>query len=88
MPIPSTTILSLDAQLSLLYANALHYDTDVFRMQRQERRWQLPLLQSLARRDGGIFRGPQSRRRADRQVRIYLIDPFRWPVLCQHQSIS
>ena len=29
MPIPSTTILSLDAQLSLLYANALHYDTEL-----------------------------------------------------------
>ena len=37
MPLPSTTILSLDAQLSLLYAIALHYDTDVFRMQWQER---------------------------------------------------
>ena len=29
MPIPSTTILSLDAQLSLLYAIALHYDTEL-----------------------------------------------------------
>ena len=29
MPTPSTTILSLDAQLSLLYANALHYDTEL-----------------------------------------------------------
>ena len=29
MPSPSTTILSLDAQLSLLYAIALHYDTEL-----------------------------------------------------------
>ena len=29
MPTPSTTILSLDAQLSLLYAIALHYDTEL-----------------------------------------------------------
>ena len=29
MPIPSTTILSLNAQLSLLYAIALHYDTEL-----------------------------------------------------------
>ena len=29
MPIPSTTILSLDAKLSLLYAIALHYDTEL-----------------------------------------------------------
>ena len=29
MPTHSTTILSLDAQLSLLYANALHYDTEL-----------------------------------------------------------
>ena len=29
MPIPSTTILSLDAKLSLLYAKALHYDTEL-----------------------------------------------------------
>ena len=29
MPLPSTTILSLDAQLSLLYAIALHYDTEL-----------------------------------------------------------
>ena len=29
MSTPSTTILSLDAQLSLLYAIALHYDTEL-----------------------------------------------------------
>ena len=29
MPLPSTTILSLDAKLSLLYAIALHYDTEL-----------------------------------------------------------
>ena len=29
MPFPSTTILSLDAQLSFLYAIALHYDTEL-----------------------------------------------------------
>ena len=29
MPIPSTTILFLDAKLSLLYAIALHYDTEL-----------------------------------------------------------
>ena len=32
MPIPSTTILSLDAQLSLLYAIALHYDTELSKL--------------------------------------------------------
>ena len=29
MPLPSTTILSLDAKLSLLYAIALHYNTEL-----------------------------------------------------------
>ena len=29
MPLPSTTILSLDAKLSHLYAIALHYDTEL-----------------------------------------------------------
>ena len=29
MPFPSTTKLSLDAQLTLLYVNALNYDTEL-----------------------------------------------------------